>query len=92
MATEGAAAAMWEARAAAGLGAELLAWVRESALAAVAAAERVELFSAPGDRVLVISWWPAGAEPAALPEPPAALLARPAHRWAFRCEDVDPAR
>ncbi|MGF1426397.1 hypothetical protein [Kitasatospora sp. LaBMicrA B282] len=75
---------MWEAKAAAGRGAELLAWAREHALPAGAA--RVELFSAPGDRVLVISWWPAGVDPAAPAEPPSDLLARPVHRWGFRSE------
>ncbi|MCX4748523.1 hypothetical protein OG455_23905 [Kitasatospora sp. NBC_01287] len=86
-------AAMWEAKAVAGRGAELLGWVREHAVPALAnAAERVELLSAPGDRVLLITWWPAGAVPVAPPEPPSELLARPVHRWAFHREYVVEAR
>ncbi|WP_035853981.1 hypothetical protein [Kitasatospora azatica] len=81
-------AQMWEAKAADGRGAELLDWAREHALPALDGAERLELFSAPGERVLLISWWPDGTTPAAPPEPPAALLARPVHRWAFRSEYV----
>jgi hypothetical protein len=53
-----------------------------------AGAARTELFSAPGDRVLVISWWPEQAEPAEAPQPPETLLARPVHRWSFRSEYV----
>jgi hypothetical protein len=77
---------MWEARAVAGRGAELLDWARAHALPALAGAERAELFSAPGDRVLLIGWWTA--EPAAVPDPPADLMARPVHRWDFRSESV----
>ncbi len=84
-------AAMWEARAADGRGAELLAWAREEAVPALAGAARVELFSAPGERVLLIGWWEATA-PVAVPDPPAALLARPAHRWSFDSEFVAQAR
>ncbi|WP_280672137.1 hypothetical protein [Kitasatospora sp. MAP12-44] len=82
---------MWEARAAEGRAGELLAWARASALPALAGADRVELFSAPGDRVLLISWWD-GLDPVAAPEPPAGLLARPVHRWSFTSEYVTPAR
>ncbi|MFF7633909.1 hypothetical protein ACFZB9_12250 [Kitasatospora sp. NPDC008050] len=83
-------AAMWEARAAQGRGAELLAWAREQALPVPAAdgPDRVELFTAPGERVLLISWWPDGVAPLAPPQPPAELLARPVHQWAFRSELV----
>ncbi|MDH6140821.1 MULTISPECIES: hypothetical protein [Kitasatospora] len=90
---------MWEARAADGRGAELLAWARERLVPALAGAgaARTELFSAPGmgvppdearGRVLVISWWPERAEPAEAPQPPDGLLARPVHRWAFHSEYV----
>ncbi|PYC78068.1 hypothetical protein C7C46_17195 [Streptomyces tateyamensis] len=79
-------ALMWEARAAAGRGAELLDWAREHALPALAGAERAELFSAAGERVLVIGWW--SGEPVPVPDPPADLLARPVHRWAFHSESV----
>ncbi|WP_329580881.1 hypothetical protein OG500_16000 [Kitasatospora sp. NBC_01250] len=82
-------AVMWEAKAAQGRGADLLAWAREQALPALAAAaRRVELFSAPGERVLLISWWPQGVARLAPPQPPAGLLARPVHHWAFRSELV----
>ncbi|MFD5321671.1 hypothetical protein [Streptomyces sp. NPDC127098] len=75
-----AVALMWEARAAAGRGAELLAWVRDQPLDP--APERRETFTAEPDRVLVITWWPAGPS-VELPEPPAGLLHRPVHRWRF---------
>ncbi|MFF2043229.1 hypothetical protein ACFVVX_22690 [Kitasatospora sp. NPDC058170] len=77
-------AAMWEARAAEGRGAALEAWVREAALPALRGSDglvRTELFGAPGDRVLLITWW-TGA-PVPVPEPPAELLGRPVHRWSF---------
>ncbi|WP_077059504.1 hypothetical protein [Streptomyces sp. MP131-18] len=74
-------ALMWEARAAEGRGAELLAWVRAQRPAR--APLRRETFTAPGDRVLVITWWPAGAEGDPLSEPPRELLHRPVHRWRF---------
>lgn len=76
-------ALMWEAKAAAGRGADLLAWARAQPLSP--APERRETYAAPGDRVLVITWWPApyDADLPELPTPPAALLARPPHRWRF---------
>lgn len=82
-------AAMWEARATAGRGGELHAWAREFALPAVRGAdglERVELFTAPGERVLLIALW--AGEPQPVPEPPAELLARPVHHWTFTRTDV----
>ncbi|GGQ61800.1 hypothetical protein TR51_26050 [Kitasatospora griseola] len=82
-------AAMWEARAVDGRGSELHAWAREFALPAVRGAaglERVELFTAPGDRVLLIALW--AGEPGPVPEPPAGLLSRPVHRWTFTRTDV----
>ncbi|MGW7362317.1 hypothetical protein ACWGI8_02565 [Streptomyces sp. NPDC054841] len=79
---------MWEARAAEGRGAELLEWARAQALDA--APLRRETFRAPGERVLVLTWWevPDGdAGPPELPEPAADLITRPVHRWRF--ESVD---
>ncbi len=83
-------AVMWEARAADGRGAELSGWVRGTALPALrgsAGLLRSELLAAPGDRVLLITWW--SGEPVPVPEPPAALLGRPAHRWSFTSEHVE---
>ncbi len=77
-------ALMWEAKAAPGRADELLAWARGRRLAAEPL--RRETFTAPGERVLVITWWDAPYD-AELPELPApadgGLLARPAHRWRF---------
>jgi hypothetical protein len=80
-------AQMWEARAADGRGAELSAWVREFALPRLRGSVRAELFSAPGDRVLLITWWEG--EPVPVADPPAELLARPVHRWGFTSEHVE---
>ncbi|MFI6445515.1 hypothetical protein [Kitasatospora sp. NPDC050543] len=83
-------AAMWEARAAAGRGAELLAWVHAGALPALRGAaglERTEVFTATGDRVLLITWW--SGDPGPVADPPAELLGRPVHRWAFASEHVE---
>lgn len=81
-------ALMWEAKAAEGAAGPLLAWVRAQPLHPAPA--RRETFTAPGGRVLVITWWhvPDGAPrpPSGLPElpdPDPALLARPVHRWSF---------
>nr|WP_174248236.1 hypothetical protein [Streptomyces hoynatensis] len=79
-----AVALMWEARAAAGRGGELLDWVRAQRLSP--APSRRETFTAEPDRVLVITWYgepePVGGPPE-LPDPPAGLLHRPVHRWRF---------
>lgn len=74
---------MWEARAVSGRGAELLDWVREQELAAPPL--RQEIFRAPQDRVLVITWWdaPYDAELPELPEPDGELVGRAVHRWRF---------
>ena len=81
---------MWEARAADGRGAELLAWVHAAVLPALrgsAGLVRTELLGAPGDRVLLITWWVG--DPLPVADPPAGLLARPVHRWAFTSEHVE---
>jgi hypothetical protein len=77
-------ALMWEARAAEGRGAELLAWAREQGLTREPV--RRETFRAPQDRVLVITWWEASYDAPdlpELPEPPGGLVTRPVHRWRF---------
>ncbi len=74
---------MWEARAVEGRGDELLAWARARALPVPPV--RRETFRAPGDRVLVITWWDAdyAADLPELPEPEAELVTRAVHRWRF---------
>ena len=76
-------ALMWEAKATPGRAAELLEWARAQELPA--APERREHYTAPGERVLVITWWEAGydADVPELPDPAAELVARPVHRWRF---------
>ncbi|GAA1069489.1 hypothetical protein [Kitasatospora arboriphila] len=82
-------ALMWEARAAEGRAAELERWVREEVLPGLRAAapDRLELLTAEGDRVLLITWWTG--EPAHLPDPPDGLTARPVHRWSFTRAHVE---
>lgn len=72
---------MWEARAVAGRGPELLAWARAQRLDPAPA--RRETFTASPDRVLVITWWDEGSPITELPTPPDGLLQRPVHRWRF---------
>ncbi|GGZ58004.1 hypothetical protein [Streptomyces bluensis] len=76
-------ALMWEARAVAGRGEELLTWARAQELPS--SPLRRETFRAPGDRVLVITWWdaPYDAELPELPEPAGELVTRAVHRWRF---------
>jgi len=76
-------ALMWEARAADGRGERLLAWARAQDLAQEPL--RRETFRAPGDRVLVITWWDAqyDADLPEIPQPDGELVARPVHRWRF---------
>ncbi|MFI1730647.1 hypothetical protein ACH40E_15745 [Streptomyces acidicola] len=76
-------ALMWEARAVAGRGEELLAWARAQELPS--SPLRRETFRAPEDRVLVITWWdvPYDAELPELPEPAEELVMRAVHRWRF---------
>ncbi|MFE4260226.1 hypothetical protein [Streptomyces sp. NPDC056883] len=83
-------ALMWEARAVPGRSNELLEWARSQILAQEPV--RRELFSAPQDRVLVITWWETsegiGAELPELPEPAADLITRAVHRWRFASVEV----
>ncbi|WP_215448552.1 hypothetical protein [Streptomyces sp. ATCC 21386] len=78
-------ALMWEARAVAGRGEELLAWAREQVQELSVRPVRRETFRAPQDRVLVITWWDAAydAELPELPEPDGELVSRAVHRWRF---------
>jgi hypothetical protein len=64
---------MWEAKAAAGRDADLLAWALDHAPAPA------EVFRSADARVVVIDRTGQG-----VPEPPVDLLARPAHVWRFR--------
>jgi hypothetical protein len=83
---------MWEAAAADGRGPELLVWAREKAAQMPGAPSRREFLSAPGDRVLVLSWWeaPYDADLPELPEPPGELVRRAVHRWRFVSVSVEP--
>ncbi|MDK1472839.1 hypothetical protein QNO07_05240 [Streptomyces sp. 549] len=75
---------MWEAKAAPGRADDLLAWARTRPLAPEPV--RRETFTAPGDRVLVITWWHAAydADLPEIPDPPPGTTARPVHRWRFQ--------
>jgi hypothetical protein len=79
-----AVALMWEARAAEGRGAELLKWVRGQRLPGKEPLRR-ETFTAPGERVLVITWWDGSYDTVVpeLPDPPGELVVRSVHRWRF---------
>lgn len=83
-------ALMWEARPPHGRGNELLEWARSQVLAEEPV--RREVFRAPQDRVLVITWWETAegvaAELPELPEPAADLIARAVHRWRFESVEV----
>ncbi|MFF9407410.1 hypothetical protein ACF1B0_18070 [Streptomyces anandii] len=85
-------ALMWEARAAEGRGGELLDWARAQRLARPPL--RRESFRAPGDRVLVVTWWEAAydAELPELPVPEGDLVSRPVHRWRFESAGEEPHR
>ncbi|WP_406172769.1 hypothetical protein [Streptomyces sp. NBC_00996] len=78
-------ALMWEARAVAGRGGELLDWVRERSKQLPGQPLRLEILRAAQDRVLVITWWDAeyDAELPELPEPDGELVTRAVHRWRF---------
>jgi hypothetical protein len=82
-------ALMWEARAVPGKGAELLAWAQARQLAEKPL--RREVFRAPQDRVLVITWWDAGYDAVLpeLPEPDGELVMRAVHRWRFESVGTD---
>ncbi|MFB7466627.1 hypothetical protein ACFCZ1_24565 [Streptomyces sp. NPDC056224] len=83
-------ALMWEARAAGGRGNELLEWARSQVLAREPV--RREVFRAPQERVLVVTWWETdegvSADLPELPEPAADLIARAVHRWRFESVEV----
>ncbi|MFC7468591.1 hypothetical protein ACFQVA_15105 [Actinomadura keratinilytica] len=51
---------------------------------------RTELFQAPQDRVLCLTWWHSDDAPdlPELPEPPAELITRAVHRWRFESVEV----
>ncbi|MFC4492653.1 hypothetical protein ACFPA8_00695 [Streptomyces ovatisporus] len=76
-------ALMWEAKAAEGRESDLLEWACAGGLEREPL--RRENFTAPGGRVLVITWWSAdfSAPLPELPDPPEELTARPVHRWRF---------
>ncbi|MFF0158798.1 hypothetical protein ACFYRY_14875 [Streptomyces sp. NPDC005263] len=82
-------ALMWEARAVDGRGEHLLAWARAQTLARQPL--RRETLRAPGDRVLVITWWDAAYDAALpeLPEPDGELVSRAVHRWRFESVESD---
>ncbi|AEN11867.1 MULTISPECIES: hypothetical protein [unclassified Streptomyces] len=84
-------ALMWEARATAGRGSELLEWARARTAELARRPLGSELLRAPQDRVLVLTWWDAAydAELPELPEPDAELVTRAVHRWRF--ESLGPA-
>jgi hypothetical protein len=81
---------MWEAAATDGGGDRLLSWAREQPLGGEP--QRVEYLTAPGERVLVLSWWeaPYDARLPELPDPPQELVRRPVHRWRFTSVSVRP--
>lgn len=81
-------ALMWEARAVAGRGDDLLAWARAQPLAGTPL--RRETLRALQDRVLVVTWWDAPYDAALpeLPEPGEELVTRAVHRWRFESVDV----
>ncbi|MEV8505390.1 hypothetical protein AB0368_11240 [Actinoplanes sp. NPDC051475] len=77
-------ARMWEVRASRGGFDELLSWVVDEALPAVEVLPShvsSEVFSSTDLRIVVITKW--RTDPAALPEPPANLVARSPHVWDF---------
>jgi hypothetical protein len=83
---------MWEAAAAEGRGPALLDWARRGATALPGTPRRREFLTAPGDRVLVLTWWEAAydAELPELADPPEALVRRAVHRWRFVSVSVEP--
>ncbi|MEU6493086.1 hypothetical protein ABZ890_22165 [Streptomyces sp. NPDC046984] len=84
-------ALMWEARAVAGRGEELVSWARARAQELAPPPLRRETLRAPQDRVLVITWWDAdhAADLPELPEPDGRLVTRAVHRWRFESVAVD---
>ncbi len=68
---------MWEVRAAEGRLADLTAWLR----GVLPGDARTEVYSSPDERLVVIA---TGRDaPPVLPDPPAAMVRRPAHQWVF---------
>ncbi|MBT2886104.1 acyl-ACP desaturase [Streptomyces sp. McG5] len=85
--------ARMQARATQGRGADLLEWTRTRAAELAEATPsplRTELFQAPQDRVLCLTWWHPdhGPDLPELPEPPAELITRAVHRWHFESVEV----
>ncbi|MGC1215046.1 MAG: hypothetical protein WA890_27775 [Micromonospora sp.] len=75
---------MWEARAEPYGFADLITWVCDTVLPEFEHDPRhlsSEVFSSTDHRLVVISKW--RSEPRDLPDPPARLVARPAHSWDF---------
>jgi hypothetical protein len=87
---------MWEAAAAEGRGPELLDWAREQAALLPGGFLRREFLVAPGDRVLVLTWWDAprghDVQLPELPDPAPELVRREVHRWQFTSVSVEPGR
>lgn len=84
---------MWEARATEGRAPDLLEWTRTRATElpdGPSAPLRTELFQAPQNRVLCLTWWRPedGPDLPELPEPPAELITRAVHRWRFESVEV----
>ncbi|GAB3648698.1 hypothetical protein [Glycomyces tarimensis] len=71
---------MWEAKARAGFGGELLEWVLTEGVAGLGETVRTEVFTASGRVVVVVVGHDA---PRTLPEPPAGLVERAPHAWPF---------
>lgn len=75
---------MWEARARPAVFAELLDWVYEAVVPALAAAPGhagTEVFRAGDDRIVVISRW--RDRPPEIASPPERLVPRAPHAWDF---------
>lgn len=75
---------MWEVRSRDDESSALIGWLLDVGLPALAGRpgyDRAEVCSGAEDRVVVLTWWTG--ESADLPDPPADLLARPAHSWEF---------
>jgi heme-degrading monooxygenase HmoA len=81
---------MWEAKAHPAEFAELLDWVYEAVVPALAAAPGhlgTEVFRSGDERIVVLSRW--RDLPAEIAEPPVRLVPRPPHSWDFVPVDRD---